>query len=100
MLINYLVKKSCWGFVLFCFCVLTPLSTLGAASENLIAGEGSANQTVVTAPVIVDGITLLRVRGVSSFPATRRAREIAARIEQLAENELFDPESLKITEEP
>jgi small-conductance mechanosensitive channel len=52
------------------------------------------------APVILDGNTLFMVRGVSAFPAGRRASEIAARIEKVAANPAFDPSMLKITELP
>ena len=44
------------------------------AAEQAPAGE-TAEQ--VTAPVVLDGVTLFRMRGVSAFPAERRAGEIA-----------------------
>jgi len=52
------------------------------------------------APVVLDGDTLFLVRGVSAFPAERRASEIAARIEALAANPAFDPGTLMISEVP
>lgn len=52
------------------------------------------------APVILDGNTLMMVRGVSAFPAERRASEIAARIEAAAADPTFDPQALKITDLP
>ena len=59
--------------------------------------DGKASKSVV-APVVVDGIILFDVRGVSAFPAERRAKEITARIEQMAANRTFDPESLQVVE--
>ena len=48
------------------------------------------------APVVVDGVMLFSVRGISSFPAERRARAIADRIVALAADSRFTKESLKI----
>ena len=39
---------------------------------------------VATAPVVLDGAVLLRVRGVSSFPAPTRARVIGEQIAKVA----------------
>jgi small-conductance mechanosensitive channel len=50
-------------------------------------------------PVTIDGAMLFNVRGVSAFPSERRAREISARIEQLAASPGLDPAALKITEQ-
>ncbi len=56
---------------------------------------------VSTAPVIVDGKKLFRVRGTSAYPATRRAGEIRQRIIDLARDESFDPDQLTVVaEEP
>ena len=53
---------------------------------------------VPTAPVMIDGVALFRVRGVSSFPAEERASAIAGRIRDLARNPAVQPESLRIEE--
>lgn len=49
-----------------------------------------------TAPVVVNGRVRFLVAGVSAYPAERRAREIAKRIEVLAKDPLFDPKTLRI----
>ena len=49
------------------------------------------------APVIVDGNKLFRVRGMPSYPATRRAAEIRQRIIDLANDESFDTAQLIIS---
>ena len=41
---------------------------------SLLLGTGA------TAPVVLDGVTLLPVRGVTSLPAAERARRIADRV--------------------
>ena len=51
------------------------------------------------APVIIDGKKLFRVRGISSYPATRRASEIRQRIIDLANDESFDPALLTVSNE-
>jgi small-conductance mechanosensitive channel len=50
------------------------------------------------APVIVDGVTLFRVRGVSALPAEQRATEIAARIAALGSDRTIPVESLVVRE--
>ncbi len=52
------------------------------------------------APVIVDGVTLFRVRGVTAYPAERRASEIARRIQMLAAANLISRESLRLEDVP
>jgi len=52
----------------------------------------------VTAPVVLDGATLLRVRGVSALPAHERAERIASRIAAAASDPSFDPGTLRVAE--
>jgi small-conductance mechanosensitive channel len=54
--------------------------------------------TLVT-PVIVDGNKLFRVRGLTAYPATRRASEIRQRIIDLAADKSFDTSQLTISNE-
>jgi small-conductance mechanosensitive channel len=84
--------------VLAALCLLVALLPEAAAGKSLAppATDESARETVM-APVSVDGVTVFNVRGTSSFPAERRAKEISARIEQLAANRMFDPDTLQIS---
>ncbi len=66
------------------------LSAVGWAGAQAPEDSGSE-----TAPVIVDGRVLFKVRGVEAYPAARRAREIAERIKRLARDPSFDPNSLR-----
>ena len=50
---------------------------------------------VDTAPVVVNGKVRFQVVGVSAYPAERRAREIAQRIEALARDPKFDPKTIR-----
>jgi len=52
---------------------------------------------VSVAPVIIDGNKLFRVRGLPSYPATRRAATIRQRIIDLANDESFDTTQLTIS---
>ncbi len=49
-----------------------------------------------TAPVVIDGNTLFRVRGISAYPAERRAAEIADRIRAIAADRTIPVESLTV----
>ena len=61
------------------------------------ATNGSADMnTTQIAPVVVNGEVLFHMRGITAYPAKQRAKLVAARIKALAENESFDPNTLKI----
>lgn len=68
-----------------------------AAQEPALQTPDSEFQT---APVVVDGVTLFYVRGVSAFPAGKRAQEIATRIHAVAADHSVSPESLRLGETP
>jgi len=55
-------------------------------------------QQYPTAPVMVDGVAVLRVRGVSSYPAELRAKTIADRIYDIATNPSIQVDALRIDE--
>ena len=55
-------------------------------------------QQYPTAPVMVDGVAVLRVRGVSSYPAELRAKTIADRIYDIAANPSIQVDALRIDE--
>jgi small-conductance mechanosensitive channel len=73
---------------------------IGAAAENAEPGVSRVDdiKALSEAPVIIDGRTLFRVRGVSAYPGKRRAQEIADRIRELARDETVSPEALRIVE--
>ena len=81
------------------------LSALGFAALALAWGTRAAAQdsatvqtevVTATAPVLLDGATIFRVRGISSYPAERRAGEIAGRIEALAADRAFPVDSVTV----
>jgi len=61
------------------------------------AGEAGPEAEIahVTAPVVLDGETIFRVRGTSSYPAEERARRIAGRIEEVARTASLAPEAVQ-----
>jgi len=79
-----------------------------AANTLLWSGLASAAPTpalnteeadeVVVAPVIVDGLTILQVRGTSAYPAAKRAEQITARIRALADDRRIAESALRIEE--
>ena len=60
----------------------------GAQGVAMAAEPGSL---IETAPVVIDGKTLFRVRGVSAFTAEARASAIAARIRDIASDKAIEP---------
>jgi hypothetical protein len=63
-----------------------------AKDASLIASE----RQVITAPVVIDGRVLFRVRGVTAFPAAERAAAIAQRIRAVAEDRAIPPSALHL----
>ena len=51
-----------------------------------------------TAPVVLDGAVLFSVRGVTAYPAERRAADISHRIAEFAADRSLPPESLAVEE--
>ncbi len=72
------------------------LALLGWMAVGLAqAQDAPPEQEIPTAPVIVDGEVLFRVRGVSAYPAERRAAEIARSIIEVAEDRTILPETIR-----
>lgn len=77
-----------------------------AAGSRIASAQNRDNPTddlhpdaeVSTAPVVVDGRVLFRVRGVTSFPATARAAAIAGRIERVARDAAVDAGSVRLVD--
>ena len=68
------------------------------AQEARHAGESGGE--VQQSPVVIDGETLFSVRGVTAYPAGRRAREVAGRIRAVAANRSIGAGSLTLEEHP
>ncbi len=73
-------------------------SASAQAAERRAAPESPVE--LPTAPVTVDGVTLFRVRGISSYPAERRAAEIANRIAGVAGDPTIPVDSLIVQDTP
>lgn len=81
---------------------ITVSSGVTAQDAPSTQGRAAAESAVElpTAPVVVDGVTLFRVRGISSYPAERRAGEIAKRIADVAADRAIPVESLTVQDTP
>ena len=69
--------------------LLSPL----APAPGAIAADAPA---VATAPVVIDGVTLFHVRGVSALPADERARIIADRIRAIAADRSLATSTIRV----
>jgi small-conductance mechanosensitive channel len=73
---------------------------LPAFAPALFAQDSAVEPEVVkTAPVVIDGKELFKLRGVSSYPAAQRAREVRDRIVAVAKDANFAVDALGITQE-
>jgi small-conductance mechanosensitive channel len=75
------------GLVLLLFSLLT-----GPVPPSLAADEPG----ISSAPVVVDGVTLFRIRGVLAYPADERARGIAERIRAVARDASVPADAIRI----
>jgi len=81
-------------------CLHLGLSGLVAAEEESAALlEAESVLAEFTVPVVVDGAALFRVRGVTSYPAEKRADGIAERIMAVAADRAIPKEALRLVEE-
>lgn len=55
-------------------------------------------EEVATAPVVIDGLVLFRVRGISAYPADSRAETIRSRIERVAGDSSLALDQLQVHE--
>ncbi|HEX5042258.1 MAG TPA: mechanosensitive ion channel domain-containing protein [Candidatus Polarisedimenticolaceae bacterium] len=65
------------------------------ATGGADAQEQETSRAAATAPVILDGEELFRVRGVSAFPAEERASAIARAIRDAAKDRAVDPGTVR-----
>lgn len=93
------ILKRAFGFrkSFAALCLLVAILPATAAESNATSGTDGSVPDIVVAPVSIDGETLFYVRGASAFPAKKRAEAISARIEKLADDATFDPDSLQIS---
>jgi small-conductance mechanosensitive channel len=76
----------------------TPLDARAQeASPQSFQNQQAAVQSP-TAPVVIDGITLFSVRGVSAYPAEKRANDIVTKIIAVAANRSLSKDSLRLSE--
>ena len=78
--------------------LLISLALFGQPRVSAQDTEAPQSGEFVVAPVIIDGDTLFSVRGVSSFPAERRAARITEAIRGFAADRGMPPESLVVEE--
>jgi small-conductance mechanosensitive channel len=91
-------RSACalFRFVFGLVALNAPAVAQDTVSQGPAPDESVAEQP--TAPVVLDGVTLFQVRGVSAYPAERRAAEISRRIKAVAADRTFPAESLVVQE--
>lgn len=98
-------KRRQHGCVLIVLCLLVGLVIASAVAQEPVSAPSSpvseeAVLPIQTAPVVIDGATLFPVRGISAFPAEKRAEDIADRIRALAANPAYSRQWLRVEEVP
>ena len=85
------------AFVLGTVCLSAAPAVAQAPPAPPAAGPAGPEAEIarVTAPVVLDGETLFRVRGTTTYPAEERARLIAGRIEEVARTASIAPETVQ-----
>jgi small-conductance mechanosensitive channel len=79
--------------------VLWPLIPAARADETAQTNRPAVEaQGIETAPVVLDGMTLFRVRGVSAYPAGERASAISGRIRAFAQETTVPLDALRVVD--
>jgi small-conductance mechanosensitive channel len=84
-------------------CLILGATALDVAAQESTSTSSSAEQVAIEsrlAPVVVDGVTLFSVRGISAYPAEQRANDIAAKVVAVAANHALSKDSLRLSEVP
>ena len=85
------------SLLLLVITLLLPAVVYAQSQAEISGAESSGTFRAVDAsPVVVNGKVRFQVVGVSAYPSSRRARDIGGRIEALAQDPTFDPETLRI----
>lgn len=80
--------------------VLLLACTVGVYAQPADTGEPAEGAAFSSADVVIDGRELFRVRGVVSYPAARRAKEIHDRIVSVAKDKSVSADSIVVEELP
>lgn len=75
--------------------LVVALVTMAAPRAQETAGAAREDE-IATAPVVLDGVVLFRVRGVTSFPAEARAKGIADRLRAVAADPSVPVEAFRV----
>ena len=94
-LANPVARRLGWSLLLVITLLLPPIVYAQSPAEIKKAESSVEFGIADTAPVVVNGEVLFRVVGISAHPAETRAGKIARRIEALAQDPSFNPETLR-----
>ena len=89
------------GLLLFTWLATTPAAPTNAATGGSAALTTSAVEAApeyLHAAVTLDGTILFYIRGIASYPAARRAREISENIRKIAADPSLSPDALRAVE--
>jgi len=100
MMPSLVFRRACWALFSL-WLVAGPTGVMAAVSTNPLAQDTVADSrgSAELSPVLVDGTTLFSLRGVTSLPSDQRAKQTTNRIRQIAANEQFDPQQLRLAQD-
>jgi len=81
---------------LLAIAILLLLTASEVAAQNSVDNTDTPLSDVKVAPVIIDGTLLMELRGVSSYPASERAKAVRSRIIETARDDSFSVKDLTI----
>ena len=97
-----LQRLGAWGWVARSLLVVVLgggiSASATAAEEKPQPAKAATDESTMSAPVVIDGATLFKVRGIQAFPADRRALQIQQRIEAAANTPSLPADALTVTE--
>ena len=97
-----MIQKRSFSIKAFAFVFLL----IGISQTNFLFGQesndlktASTSGQITVSPVKLDGNVLFNLRGVSSFPAEQRSKDVSNRIKTIAADYSIQPDMVKITQE-
>src|SRR5262245_14190135 len=96
---SFLLAVAVSALVLGALTLDVAMKTAQARAANEVQTQGADSEAELpSAPVVIDGTPLFRVRGTSSFPADKRAAAIASRIKALAADRAVPADAVRAVE--
>jgi ribosomal protein L31E len=82
------------AIMIFLFLMMSLMDAQVSFAQAQLGAPPSQEASIETAPVVIDGMLLFNLRGVTAFPAKERAKAIVGRIKRVASDPAVKTDSI------